>query len=204
MKKIICLFISIICCANAYSQTGKYQTKQAEEEVKWVATIPGRCNRKVLRTNGDQLEKDTVIISVTAAILSIFVGHSDKSCPYKIVLSDPREDELLTISEGIISETSPVDVTEVLLLKVDYTTNQLAGGQKLKFEQSPQTFMLRTKYEEPGDFGWVKVFFSEIDELLFYGDIVWHGCGDIIYPATWLNAEEFKYVLAEDYIIPAS
>jgi hypothetical protein len=65
-----------------------------------------------------------------------------------------------------------------------------------------ETFTVRTEYGAPGDFGWIKVYFSEIDELLFHGNIVWMGCGDIIYPATWLNTNEFKYVLTEDFIIP--
>ncbi|MDR2057624.1 MAG: T9SS type A sorting domain-containing protein [Dysgonamonadaceae bacterium] len=101
-------------------------------------------------------------------------------------------------------EASPVNAPEVLLLKVDYTTNQFEGGHKPEFMQLPETFTLRTEYEEPGDFGWIKVYFSELDELLFHGDIVWGGCGDIIYPATWLNADEFEYVLTEDYIIPSN
>jgi hypothetical protein len=131
-----------------------------------------------------------------------FVGQGDKHYLYKISLSDPRENEPLTISEGIISEAPPVNLPDVLLLKVDYTTNRFEGGQRLNFTQLPETFTLRTEYEEPGDFGWIKVYFSEIDELLFYGDIIWMGRGDIIFPATWLNADEFKHVLTEDFIIP--
>jgi hypothetical protein len=133
-----------------------------------------------------------------------FAGQGDKNYPYKIVLSDPREDEPQTISEGKIVASSPLKVSEVLLLKVDYTTNQLEGGQKLNFTQLPETFTARIEYEEPCDFGWVKVYFAEKNELLFHGDIVWAGRGDIIYPAIWLNANEFEYVLTEDYIVPVN
>jgi hypothetical protein len=131
-----------------------------------------------------------------------FVRQGDKNYPYKIVLSDPRENEPLTISEGIILETPPVNTAEVLLLKVDYTTNRFEGGQKRQFTPSPETFTVRTEHKDAGDYGWIKVYFAEIDELLFYGDIIWLGCGDIIYPAAWLSADEFKYVILEDYVTP--
>jgi hypothetical protein len=93
---------------------------------------------------------------------------------------------------------------EILLLKVDYTTNRLEGGAWLPIENSPETFTTRIEYNEPGDFGGIKVYFSEIDELLFHGDIIWMGRGDIIYPDTWLDAEEFEHVPTYDYFTPRS
>jgi hypothetical protein len=133
-----------------------------------------------------------------------FVRQGNKNYPYKIVLSDPRKNEPATISEGIILETPPVNTAEVLLLKVDYTTNRFEGGQKLQFAPSPGTFTVRTELKDASDYGWIKVYFAEIDELLFYGDIIWLGCGDIIYPATWLNADEFERVAQRDYITPSN
>ncbi|MDR1119505.1 MAG: T9SS type A sorting domain-containing protein [Dysgonamonadaceae bacterium] len=133
-----------------------------------------------------------------------FVRQGDKNYPYKIVLSDPRENEPLTISEGIILETPPVNTAEVLLLKVDYTTNRFEGGQKLQFTPSPETLTVRTEHEDASDYGWIKVYFAEIDELLFYGDIIWLGCGDIIYPATWRNADDFELAGWTNYITPSN
>jgi hypothetical protein len=108
------------------------------------------------------------------------------------------------ILAGLIFFSVARSETDVLLLKVDYTTHRFEGGQKLKLTQSPDPFTVRTEYKEPVDFGWVKVWSAETDDLLFYGDIFWMGCGKIIYPAEWLPANEFSHVMTEDYVIPVN
>ncbi|MDR2086580.1 MAG: hypothetical protein LBP72_05335, partial [Dysgonamonadaceae bacterium] len=60
-----------------------------------------------------------------------FAGQGDKNYPYKIVWSDPREDELQTISEGIISAAPPLNVPKVLSLPV--------SGSEL-FQNHPNPF----------------------------------------------------------------
>jgi hypothetical protein len=105
-------------------------------------------------------------------------------------------------SEDDAAEGQAENGAEILLLKVDYTTNLFEGGQRLSFAQSPETFTVSTEYKEPGDFGWVKVYFSEIGELLFYGGIVWNGRGEIIYPDTWRDAADFERVPERNYVTP--
>jgi hypothetical protein len=93
---------------------------------------------------------------------------------------------------------------KILLLKVDYTTNTFEGGKELLFAQPAETFTITNKYKEPGDFGSIKLFYSEINETLFYGTIVWMGCGKISYPENWLPAEDFVRTADKNYVFPAN
>jgi hypothetical protein len=110
---------------------------------------------------------------------------------------------VLTMTTACLEKDGPVGM-KILLLKVDYTTNRLEGGAWLPIERSPKTFTTRFLFKDPGDFGWIKVYFSEVEELLFHGDIVWTGHGDIIYPDKWLDADEFEHVTTYDYFTPRS
>jgi hypothetical protein len=93
---------------------------------------------------------------------------------------------------------------QVLLLKVDYTTNRFEGGQIIELPQSLETFTIKTEYKDPGDFGWIKLFFSEMGKLLFYGTIHWMGTGNILFPEQWLAAGDFHISLTADYVEPAN
>jgi hypothetical protein len=93
---------------------------------------------------------------------------------------------------------------QILLLKVDYTTNTFEGGKELFFTQPAETFTITSEYKEPGDFGSIKLFYSEIDEPLFYGTIIWMGCGKILYPENWLPVVDFARTITEDYVFPAN
>jgi hypothetical protein len=98
--------------------------------------------------------------------------------------------------------TFPVFSAEVLLLKLNYVDNQFEGGKKLEFAHPAETFSITTVYGSPGDFGWIKLYFSEIDELLFHGEIFWMGCGDIVYPTDWKHPDEFIRTDAANYVFP--
>jgi len=81
---------------------------------------------------------------------------------------------------------------EVLILKVDYTTHAFEGGQILRFPNKPaETLTITYDYRSPGDFGDIKLYYDEIDELLFHGDIIWMGCGEILFPDTWMAPDDF-------------
>jgi hypothetical protein len=82
--------------------------------------------------------------------------------------------------------------TDILMLKIDYTTHRFEGGTELAFSKSAETFTVTNELVQPVDFGSIKLFYSEINELLFYGTIVWMGCGEILYPENWLPAEDFE------------
>jgi hypothetical protein len=90
----------------------------------------------------------------------------------------------------------------VLMLTVDYTTNTFKGGKELQFSEKSETFTITHEYLPPGDFGHLKLFYEEINELLFFGTIHWMGCGEMIFPQDLLDANQFQRVFTNDYVHP--
>ena len=75
--------------------------------------------------------------------------------------------------------TSP---NNVLVLKVDYNTNQFEGGKELSFTTTTSNMTINNQYVSAGDFGSIKLKYQELNETLFDGTIVWSGLGQINYP----------------------
>ena len=90
---------------------------------------------------------------------------------------------LLIIVLGLLisCNTNIDENNKVVLLQVDYQTNVFEGGKELSFSSS-STFTISSTYQAPGDFGSVQLYYSELDELLFNGTIIWDGTGQIVYP----------------------
>lgn len=93
-------------------------------------------------------------------------------------------------------------LSKVLVLKVDYLTNQFEGGTELTFTKSSPNFNIQPVYISPGDFGNISMIYQDINELLFDGSIVWMGKGYIKYPRNFIPANRFEIVLTSDYVIP--
>ena len=92
----------------------------------------------------------------------------------------------------------------VLMLKVDFLTNTFRGGYEYSFDNAPNSFTITKDYRSPGDFGYLKLFYSEINEMLFYGTIVWMGCGKMYFPTYLLPANSFDRVDTKDYVFPVN
>lgn len=58
--------------------------------------------------------------------------------------------------------------TQVLMLKVDYTTHAFEGGTEFNFSKMANNFTLINEYDEPNDFGSVKLIYKELNEILFF------------------------------------
>ena len=99
-----------------------------------------------------------------------------------------NEDGVIVLDDYIVKDTTG---TSILMLIVDYTTNEFVGGKELHFDKTHPSFTITTEYKSSGDFSCIKLYYSEIDELIFWGDIIWRGCGEINFPTDILNAEEF-------------
>lgn len=95
-------------------------------------------------------------------------------------------------------------VNQVLMLKVDYNTNTFEGGKEINFSEKSEVFSIINEYEAPGDFGSVKLIYEEIDEVLFYGTIIWMGKGEMEFPKSLRPASEFEVVLTQDYYYPGN
>jgi hypothetical protein len=91
-------------------------------------------------------------------------------------------------------------VNAVLMLQVDYTTHTFEGGKEFNFPEQTGTFTITNEYVSPGDFGSIKLFYSELNETLFYGTIIWMGSGKILYPEKWSSADDFKKALEKNLV----
>ena len=103
--------------------------------------------------------------------------------------------------ETIIPTTYP---NNVLVLKVDYNTNQFEGGKELSFTNTATNMTVTNQYVSPSDFGSIKLKYQELNETLFDGTIVWNGLGQINYPQNLLDANLFDRVMTADYVSPIS
>ena len=90
----------------------------------------------------------------------------------------------------------------VLVLKVDYNTNQFEGGKELSFADTCSKMTLTNEYVAPGDFGSIKLKYQELNEIIFDGTMVWAGLGRVNYPQNLLNANLFDRVMTTDYVSP--
>jgi len=127
----------------------------------------------------------TKLLFLFIAIIGIvvIVGCNSDS----VVIDDP-----IVKDTTYIPDTTKLSGTNILMLIVDYTTNEFVGGKELHFDSTHPSFTITTQYKSPGDFGWIKLYYSEIDELIFWGGIIWHGCGKIEFPTDILMEKDFK------------
>ncbi|KUK78350.1 MAG: hypothetical protein XD92_0370 [Proteiniphilum acetatigenes] len=107
---------------------------------------------------------------------------------------------------GCNSENVFVDDTpgQVLMLKVDYTTNRFEGGTEFHFSRSTDDFTIENEYKEPGDFGNVKLRYKELNEPLFEGTIHWMGLGEMLFPEKLEPARNFDRLVTEDIVYPVN
>lgn len=88
---------------------------------------------------------------------------------------------------------------QVLLLKVDYTTNTFEGGTILGFDKKTDDFTVENQHVAPSDFGSVKLIYKELNQPLFEGTIIWMGRGKMTFPETLEPASAFKRVMTSDF-----
>ncbi|MFY7957334.1 MAG: hypothetical protein ACOVNT_04420 [Flavobacterium macrobrachii] len=124
----------------------------------------------------------TIILTFTAIILTLISCSQDND-------------------ETITPTTNP---NNVLVLKVDYNTNQFEGGKELSFTNTASNMTVTNQYVPPADFGSIKLKYQEINETLFDGTIVWAGLGQMNYPQNLLNANQFDRVMTTDYVTPSA
>ena len=85
---------------------------------------------------------------------------------------------------------TPEQTNKVLLLKVDFLTHQFEGGKEFTFSGS-DNFTISSTYNPPGDFGDIQLYYSELNEKIFDGTIIWLGLGERAYPDTLNTTETF-------------
>ncbi|SUV33194.1 hypothetical protein [Bacteroides pyogenes] len=91
---------------------------------------------------------------------------------------------------------------QVLLLRVDYTTNTFEGGTILGFDKKTEDFTIENEYVVPSDFGSVKLIYKELWQPLFEGTIHWMGRGKMTFPKKLQPASAFKHISTYDLRYP--
>ena len=84
----------------------------------------------------------------------------------------------------------PVVINKVALLQVDFLTYNFEGGTELEFEDNAN-FTITNEYLSPGDFGFIKLYYEEVDQLMFEGSIIWLGRGERSYPEMMEPSSDF-------------
>ncbi|MFM7018562.1 hypothetical protein [Flavobacterium sp.] len=98
------------------------------------------------------------------------------------------------VSNSNTDSNTSLTPNKVLLLKVDYETNTFEGGNETTFPSSTASFTLTKQVIPPGDFGNIKLFYSELNYKLFDGDIIWMGDGQIHFPTSFLPANQYIFL----------
>ena len=83
----------------------------------------------------------------------------------------------------------------ILICEVDYLTFRYEGFYALTVSGKQETgkeIPFVAEYEEPNDFGNIKLFYGSKNNLLLDGAIIWNGCGKLAFP------EQFRAGLPTD------
>jgi len=73
----------------------------------------------------------------------------------------------------------------ILISKVDYLTFRYKGFYALNVSNklnSGNEIPFLSQYQSPGDFGYIKLFYRNTDNMLMDGTIIWSGCGHLNFP----------------------
>tara|TARA_B110000027_G_C15953041_1_gene226427 strand:- start:40 stop:612 length:573 start_codon:yes stop_codon:yes gene_type:complete len=103
------------------------------------------------------------------------------------------------------NDSEPViqnEANKVILLKVDFLTNEFEGGLEFEFSTS-ESFTISSTYNPPGDFGDIQLYYSELNEKIFDGTIIWLGSGERSYPEETNLPENFA-TIDENLELPES
>ena len=106
--------------------------------------------------------------------------------------------------ENSTSAENTTQPNQVLLLKVDYLTNTFQGGKETSYTETSNSFTISHQSIPAVDFGNIKLKYNEINQILFDGDIIWMGLGQIHYPQNMLAANQFDAVLTADVVFPST
>ena len=126
-----------------------------------------------------------IYLILSASTLFAFSGCANNS--------DQRED--------IIESLSPT-VNKVLVVKVDFLTNELESGQILEFGNYIQNITVSKTYQSPSDFGSLQLNYQETSQPLFSGTINWMSDGQMDYPNNLQPANTFTQVPSNTPVFP--
>lgn len=86
----------------------------------------------------------------------------------------------------------------ILISKVDYLTFRYKGFYALNVTDklnSGREIPFVADYQSPGDFGYIKLFYRNTNNLLMDGTIIWSGCGELNFPESFRAGQRLSNVL---------
>ena len=87
------------------------------------------------------------------------------------------------------SDLRPTDLQKhILISKVDYLTFRYKGFYALNVTNKLNTgneIPFVADYRSPGDFGYIKLYYRNTNNLLMDGTIIWSGCGELNFPESF-------------------
>lgn len=97
------------------------------------------------------------------------------------------------------SDLRPTDLQKhILISKVDYLTFRYKGFYALNVTDklnSGREIPFVANYQSPGDFGYIKLFYRNTNNLLMDGTIIWSGCGELNFPESFRAGQRLSNVL---------
>ena len=97
------------------------------------------------------------------------------------------------------SDLRPTDLQKhILISKVDYLTFRYKGFYALNVTDKLNTgneIPFVADYRSPGDFGYIKLYYRNTNNLLMDGTIIWSGCGELNFPESFRAGQRLSNVL---------
>lgn len=148
-------------------------------------------------------------ITSTESVSASFYGNDIYANKYELVLDSYLKGVFMDINNPRAGQPSD-DFTEsdlkesdlhkdILICKVDYLTFRYKGFYALNVSgktNNGDVIPITSEYMSPGDFGFIKLYYSDKTNLLLDGTIVWNGRGALSFP------ESFRAGLPEKEAIP--
>lgn len=140
-------------------------------------------------------------ITPTASFSASFLGNDIYANHYRLVLdshnyqNDGVYMEINNLRAGKPSDDFTVsDLKEsdlhknILICKVDYLTFQYKGFYALNVSgktNNGDLIPITSECMSPSDFGFIKLYYRDQNDLLLDGTIVWNGCGKLSFPESF-------------------
>jgi len=94
--------------------------------------------------------------------------------------------------------SEPENMVSVLI--VDDLTNNFEGGEVYHYNEHYPTYNLTVENVPPADVGYIKVHYTEGNQLIYHATQVFMGSGEIIVPNPIMPPQDFGRVLTEDFM----
>lgn len=116
--------------------------------------------------------------------------------------SDEPAIEIPIVNEpDVIIETT----SKVLMLQVNYNDQVFEGGKEFIFNEPSNSFSITALHPVDNfDFHEFELRFTELDERLFYGSVVWAGSGGMSFPTSIEQPGQFPPSNPNTIAIPAN